>query len=169
MTFLDIFDNMEIVQNKFRRNDNMGRQNTYANPFILERADPFMIKADDGWYYFTASYPMKRGDDPEGYDRVILRRSRRWMDFVRQRRLQSGRRTKRPIHIVLSGHRSCITSVERGTFFMREAVIRKTIGHLTAMCWCVTAGILIPEIGQKKGSSRKQKEIIFLLPVFLWT
>ena len=53
----------------------MGRQNTYANPFILERADPFMIKADDGWYYFTASYPMKRGDDPEGYDRVILRRS----------------------------------------------------------------------------------------------
>ena len=41
----------------------MGRQNTYANPFILERADPFMIKADDGWYYFTASYPMKRGDD----------------------------------------------------------------------------------------------------------
>lgn len=54
----------------------MGRQNTYANPFILERADPFMIKADDGWYYFTASYPMKRGDDPEGYDRVILRRSK---------------------------------------------------------------------------------------------
>lgn len=47
MTFLDIFDNMEIVQNKFRRNDNMGRQNTYVNPFILERADPFMIKADD--------------------------------------------------------------------------------------------------------------------------
>ena len=154
MTFLDIFDNMEIVQNKFRRNDNMGRQNTYANPFILERADPFMIKADDGWYYFTASYPMKRGDDP---------------DFVRQRRLQSGRRTKRPIHIVLSGHRNCITSVERGTFFMREAVIRKTIGHLTAMCWCVTAGILIPEIGQKKENFRKQKEIIFLLPVFLWT
>lgn len=54
----------------------MGRHNTYANPFILERADPFMIKADDGWYYFTASYPMKRGDDPEGYDRVILRRSK---------------------------------------------------------------------------------------------
>ena len=54
----------------------MGRQNTYANPFILERADPFMIKADDGWDYFTASYPMKRGDDPEGYDRVILRRSK---------------------------------------------------------------------------------------------
>lgn len=32
----------------------MGRQNEYANPFILERADSFMIKADDGWYYFTA-------------------------------------------------------------------------------------------------------------------
>lgn len=38
---------MEIVQNKSRMNDNMGRQNTYANPFILERADPFMIKEDE--------------------------------------------------------------------------------------------------------------------------
>ena len=146
----------------------MGRQNTYANPFILERADPFMIKADDGWYYFTASYPMKRGDDPEGYDRVILRRSKT-VDGLREAEEITIWQAKRLIHIVLSGHRSCITSVERGTFFMREAVMRKTIGPLTAMCWCVTAGILIPEIGQKKGSSRKQKEIIFLLPVFLWT
>ena len=142
----------------------MGRQNTYANPFILERADPFMIKADDGWYYFTASYPMKRGDDPEGYDRVILRRSKT-VDGLREAEEITIWQADEKTHT----HRSCITSVERGTFFMREAVIRKTIGHLTAMCWCVTAGILIPEIGQKKGSSRKQKEIIFLLPVFLWT
>lgn len=48
----------------------------YQNPFITERADPYVIKGPDGWYYFTASYPMKREDDPEGYDRIILRRSK---------------------------------------------------------------------------------------------
>lgn len=48
----------------------------YANPFILERADPYIIKAPDGYYYFTASYPMKAADAPEGYDRVIIRKSR---------------------------------------------------------------------------------------------
>ncbi len=47
----------------------------FQNPFIVERADPYIIKAKDGYYYFTASYPMKREDDPQGYDRIILRRS----------------------------------------------------------------------------------------------
>ena len=43
--------------------------------FILDRADPFITKGDDGWYYFTASYPMYGKDDKDGYDRIILRRS----------------------------------------------------------------------------------------------
>lgn len=51
-------------------------KNPYANPFILERADPYIVKGPDGYYYFTASYPMKAENDPEGYDRVILRRAR---------------------------------------------------------------------------------------------
>jgi len=37
-----------------------------ANPFILNRADPF-VGRHDGYYYFTASVPE--------YDRIILRRS----------------------------------------------------------------------------------------------
>lgn len=49
----------------------------YQNPFIIERADPYITKGPDGYYYFTASYPMKRHDDPDGYDRVILRRARK--------------------------------------------------------------------------------------------
>lgn len=48
----------------------------YQNPFIVERADPYILKAEDGFYYFTASYPMKRETDKEGYDRVILRRAK---------------------------------------------------------------------------------------------
>lgn len=48
---------------------------THEPPFITERADPYIIKGPDNNYYFTASYPMKSEDDPEGYDRVVLRRA----------------------------------------------------------------------------------------------
>ncbi len=41
--------------------------------FIKDRADPFVMRSSDGTYYFTASYPMYGKDDPEGYDRIILR------------------------------------------------------------------------------------------------
>lgn len=44
--------------------------------FIEDRADPYIVKGDDGYYYFTASYPMCGSTDREGYDRVILRRSK---------------------------------------------------------------------------------------------
>jgi len=37
-------------------------------PLILQRADPFILKHDDGYYYFTASVPE--------YNRIELRRSR---------------------------------------------------------------------------------------------
>lgn len=44
--------------------------------FIKDRADPYVTKGSDGWYYFTASYPMYGSTDSEGYDRVILRRAK---------------------------------------------------------------------------------------------
>ncbi|MCC8168425.1 MAG: family 43 glycosylhydrolase [Clostridiales bacterium] len=47
----------------------------YRNPFILQRADPYIIKSEDGYYYFTGSYPMTWEGDPNGYDRIVLRRS----------------------------------------------------------------------------------------------
>ncbi len=48
--------------------------NTYPNPFIPERADPYIVKGNDGFYYFTASYPAFMSAE-NGYDRIILRRS----------------------------------------------------------------------------------------------
>ncbi|MBR6718197.1 MAG: family 43 glycosylhydrolase [Oscillospiraceae bacterium] len=47
---------------------------SYKNPFITERADPFITDGGDGWFYFTASYPAY-GSVDKGYDRIILRRS----------------------------------------------------------------------------------------------
>ena len=46
----------------------------YSNPFIKERADPYIVDGGDGYYYFTASYPAY-GSVDKGYDRIILRRS----------------------------------------------------------------------------------------------
>ena len=41
------------------------RDTGYNQPFILQRADPFVSKGPDGTYYFTASVPE--------YDRLVLR------------------------------------------------------------------------------------------------
>lgn len=48
---------------------------TKTDIFINDRADPFITKGSDGYYYFTASYPMYGKNDTDGYDRIILRKS----------------------------------------------------------------------------------------------
>lgn len=48
----------------------------YPNPFIESKADPWITKGSDGYYYFTASYPQYGAGDTKGYSRVTLRRSR---------------------------------------------------------------------------------------------
>ncbi len=47
----------------------------YPDPFIPERADPYVAEGPDGYYYFTASYPAYLNVD-SGYDRIILRKSK---------------------------------------------------------------------------------------------
>ena len=44
-----------------------GKITEYNNPFIIQRADPYVLKHTDGSYYFTASVPA--------YDRIVLRKS----------------------------------------------------------------------------------------------
>ncbi|SEP82636.1 Beta-xylosidase, GH43 family [Virgibacillus subterraneus] len=41
---------------------------TYPNPLIKQRADPYIYKHTDGYYYFTGSHPE--------YDRIVLRRAK---------------------------------------------------------------------------------------------
>lgn len=40
----------------------------YPNPLVEQRADPYLYRHTDGYYYFTGSYPE--------YDRIVLRRSK---------------------------------------------------------------------------------------------
>jgi len=44
------------------------RETDYNKPLIEQRADPYIYKHTDGWYYFTASVPA--------FDRIILRRAK---------------------------------------------------------------------------------------------
>lgn len=46
----------------------MERNDTYNNPVVEQRADPWVYKHTDGYYYFTASVPE--------YDRIEIRRSK---------------------------------------------------------------------------------------------
>lgn len=45
----------------------MSKELKYNEPWILQRADPYVYQYD-GWYYFTASVPA--------YDKIVLRRSK---------------------------------------------------------------------------------------------
>lgn len=45
----------------------------FNQPWINQRADPYVYRHSDGWYYFTASVPE--------YDRIVLRRSRDLYDI----------------------------------------------------------------------------------------
>ena len=54
----------------------MAEKGTKTDIFIADRADPYIVLGPDGYYYFTSSYPMRGANDPEGYDRIILRRSK---------------------------------------------------------------------------------------------
>lgn len=40
---------------------------SYSNPWIVNRADPYVLKHTDGFYYFTSSVPE--------YDRIVLRKA----------------------------------------------------------------------------------------------
>lgn len=46
----------------------------YNKPFIAQRADPYVYKHTDGYYYFTASVPS--------YDKIIIRRAKTIKDLA---------------------------------------------------------------------------------------
>lgn len=55
----------------------------YNEPWILQRADPYVYRHTDGSYYFTASVPA--------YDGIVLRRAGTLAELSGQRKSWSGR------------------------------------------------------------------------------
>lgn len=64
------------IEYEYGKPDKEEASATETDIFIADRADPYVTKGNDGFYYFTASYPMYGAGDAEGYDRIILRRSK---------------------------------------------------------------------------------------------
>ena len=50
----------------------MDKRLKFNEPWILQRADPYVYEKD-GWYYFTASVPA--------YDSIVLRRAKKLADL----------------------------------------------------------------------------------------
>lgn len=52
-------------------------QPSYNSPLVRERADPDATYVEEtGEYYLTGSYPMCNNNDPQGYDRIVLRHAK---------------------------------------------------------------------------------------------
>lgn len=61
-----MFLSFDLIFNE-REDYAMAKELKFNEPWILQRADPY-VYLHDGWYYFTASVPA--------YDKIILRRSK---------------------------------------------------------------------------------------------
>ncbi|WP_186578542.1 family 43 glycosylhydrolase [Aquibacillus kalidii] len=63
----------EVAQEKLKQAGTFEIEGTlqnqsYPSPLVEQRADPYVYKHKDGFYYFTGSYPE--------YDRIVLRRAK---------------------------------------------------------------------------------------------
>lgn len=77
-TKVDIQRFKEIVKEEVKGLDNIliKKKAVYQDILVEQRADPYIILANDGYYYFTGSYPTYGAADKEGYDRIVLRRAK---------------------------------------------------------------------------------------------
>ncbi|SFL68460.1 Beta-xylosidase, GH43 family [Gracilibacillus orientalis] len=64
----DSVDKNELLDKGYLEVEGKVEHKDYPKPFIEQRADPYLYKHTDGYYYFTGSYPL--------YDRVVLRRAK---------------------------------------------------------------------------------------------
>ena len=71
--------NQDVLTPEFYGGKNMTEPNTpqYINPLILHRADPFIFKHTDGYYYFTASHTDAEHnlDGKYQYRKILIRRA----------------------------------------------------------------------------------------------
>lgn len=66
--FLFLVDTLNVQEVKAQNATVTGQSSEYTNPLILQRADPWVYRHTDGYYYFTASVPE--------FDRLEIRRSK---------------------------------------------------------------------------------------------
>lgn len=140
----------------------------YQNPFIEERADPYITLGPDGFYYFTASYPMKSADDKDGYDRVILRRAKDISELASAEEITIWKVADTTLthRFIWAPELHYIAGL--WYVFYAGSEDKENNWHLTATFLSATAMIHIPELGVKRENSKRGKRMIFLSPDFPW-
>ncbi|GAA0309532.1 GH43 family beta-xylosidase [Gracilibacillus halotolerans] len=64
----DVKDDSQFSEKGTYEIEGAVQHKNYPKPFIEQRADPYLYKHTDGYYYFMGSYPL--------YDRIVLRRAK---------------------------------------------------------------------------------------------
>ncbi|MCD7938402.1 MAG: family 43 glycosylhydrolase [Tannerellaceae bacterium] len=139
------------------------QQPDYTSPLVRQRADPWVFKGDDGYYYFTASYPMVGENDPEGYDRVILRRAETIEGLAEAEEISIWQEKECPscfryvwapeIHqIEGTWYVFFTTSVSRNVWHIRPRIISCTLGErdpYNPECWENIGQLMEPAAGDE--------------------
>ena len=137
----------------------MSEELKYNEPWILQRADPYVYRHTDGNYYFTASIPA--------YDRIVLRRSETLAGLKDAEEVTVWEKHKEGIMSEHIWRRSFIIWTENGTSILR-AEIKMISGQSALMCWNVQIQIRLQEPGQRKAKWDVRMQMNFLLKLSLW-
>ena len=124
------------------------KQLEYNRPWILQRADPYVYRHTDGWYYFTASVPA--------YDGICLRRAKTLAELPEAEEVEVD---INPNDLQIDTYRasgaggqhvnktSCITCSENGISILR-AEKKKMYGKYDRMSWSARTKIRLREPGK---------------------
>lgn len=106
----------------------MKEQLKWNEPWIMQRADPYIYRHTDGCYYFTASVPA--------YDRIILRRADSLAGLAGAVENTVWTKHKSGIMSEHIWRRSCITWMVNGIFILPQEK-RRISGRSGPLCWNV--------------------------------
>lgn len=94
----------------------------YNNPIVRQRADPWVYKHTDGYYYFTGSVP--------GYQVIELRRAKSLNELEHAASLIVWQAHEEGPMSELIWHLKSIISMENGIFTLLQAIIKLYVMNL---------------------------------------
>ena len=136
----------------------VSKQESFVNPIIPQRADPWVYKHTDGYYYFTGSVPE--------YDRIEVRRARSVQELdsaepvVVWRKYDEGPMSANiwapEIHFV------------HGKWYIYFAAARTTatvegLLIIACSCWKMPQLTRLKAFGKKRGKSRQNGKVSHLM------
>ena len=137
----------------------MSEELKYNEPWILQRADPYVYRHTDGNYYFTASIPA--------YDRIVLRRSKTLAGLKDAEEVTVWEKHKEGIMSEHIWAPELIIWMVNGISIL-QAGTKMMFGQSAHMCWNVQIQIRLQESGQRKVRWDVRMQMNFLLKLSLW-